>query len=274
MRAYQPMTASVEVVTPQMASKMLAGNAGNRPLRRSVVRQMAEDMRAGRWQITHQGVAIAPDGRLLDGQHRLSGIVEAGVPVALTVARNVPAEAFGVMDGAGASAGKRTLRDVTRIDGRVLDPCSFLARIHGVPKVTAFHAERMMPTVGEAVESLLAVAGSTAKARTAAPIKAAAALRLMQGHGDHVRHQWRALVSLRYEEMTPSVQALVRQITDARAPAGGAGVQYDRAARAWVAFDPRRAHISKIQISDIAGIMQEMRQAWTPPWASANGTAA
>lgn len=52
------------------------------------VKKMAKDMREGHWDTTHQGIAIASDGTLVDGQHRLLAIVESGVTVRMNVTFN------------------------------------------------------------------------------------------------------------------------------------------------------------------------------------------
>jgi hypothetical protein len=79
-----------EFITVSMAKAMLAWNrpytvgvAGtNRPLRPKVVQKYADDMLAGRWETTNQGIGIADDENgdpvIIDGQHRLNAIVLAG----------------------------------------------------------------------------------------------------------------------------------------------------------------------------------------------------
>lgn len=61
-------------MTPAMAERFLARNEGNRLIRRYKVEAIADAIRRGEWETTHQGIAIDPDGRLIDGQHRLSAI--------------------------------------------------------------------------------------------------------------------------------------------------------------------------------------------------------
>src|SRR5262249_37047897 len=74
-------------VTPEMATLWLEGKCHNRPIRDSRVHQYASDMKAGRWRLTHQGVAFDEDDQLIDGQHRLYGLLEANVPVEMLVSR-------------------------------------------------------------------------------------------------------------------------------------------------------------------------------------------
>lgn len=58
-------------VTPEMAAKWLEGNVLNRPLKQAHVDRLAREMAAGRWRLTHQGIAFDVSGCLIDGQHRL-----------------------------------------------------------------------------------------------------------------------------------------------------------------------------------------------------------
>jgi hypothetical protein len=85
-------------VTPLQASRWLDSNTCNRPLNHKHVERLAEDMRAGRWRLTHQGIAFDCEGLLLDGQHRLWAIVEADVPVKMRVFFNEPTESRLVLD--------------------------------------------------------------------------------------------------------------------------------------------------------------------------------
>jgi hypothetical protein len=85
-------------VSPEIAGVYLKNNRGNRPLRPSTVRSIAAMMSAGRWTETHQGIAFDVQGRLVDGQHRLHAIIQAGVSIPLLVTRELPANAFEVID--------------------------------------------------------------------------------------------------------------------------------------------------------------------------------
>ena len=86
------------LITPSMAREWLERNNGNRPIRNTKIVQYSQDMKAGRWMLTHQGIAFNGDGRLLDGQNRLHAIVRAGVPVEMMVCRGVPTNTFYSMD--------------------------------------------------------------------------------------------------------------------------------------------------------------------------------
>lgn len=87
----------VEDITPTIAQQILDKNI-NRPCGLSTVIEYAKEMTAGRWLLTHQGIAISDEGVLLDGQHRLRAIVMSGVTVKMCVFREVPRKAQVAMD--------------------------------------------------------------------------------------------------------------------------------------------------------------------------------
>src|SRR3954447_16063377 len=92
---------------------MLDANTTNRPLSRTVVRAFAEAMSRGDWMVTHQGIAFDINGVLVDGQHRLAAIVEADVPVEMTVFTEVEEGTFDVLD----TGKRRNAADVLAIEG-------------------------------------------------------------------------------------------------------------------------------------------------------------
>lgn len=79
-------------VTPAMARAWLVGNnKRNRKLRETTSAAYAQDMRNGDWLLNHQGLAFNTAGELIDGQHRLSAVVESGCTVKMLVSHGWPA---------------------------------------------------------------------------------------------------------------------------------------------------------------------------------------
>lgn len=91
----------------------MAANTSNRPLSRSTVSGFAEAMRRGDWLVTHQGIAFDTNGVLVDGQHRLAAVIEADLPVEMTVFTEVEPDTFDVLD----TGKKRNAADVLAIEG-------------------------------------------------------------------------------------------------------------------------------------------------------------
>ena len=107
------MRSRTVTITPKKAAEMLEHNGHNRPLTRTRVREFAEAMKRGDWQLTHQGIAFDTDGQLKDGQHRLAAIVEADQPVTMMVTTDLPPETFDVLD----TGKRRTAADALTING-------------------------------------------------------------------------------------------------------------------------------------------------------------
>lgn len=81
------MKLEVKKITPDMAREMLEANTHNRRLDAKTVSAYALDMKNGRWEIdSPTPITIGEDGVLKDGQHRLSAVIESGVPITFVVA--------------------------------------------------------------------------------------------------------------------------------------------------------------------------------------------
>ena len=85
-------------VTPELAAVYLEKNVSNRKLSRGQVLLISKQMQEGKWKKTGDTIKFSVTGRLLDGQHRLSAIVDSGVSQFLMVARGLDSNAFDVLD--------------------------------------------------------------------------------------------------------------------------------------------------------------------------------
>lgn len=82
--------ATVETITPELARDYLEHNTDNyRKLSRSIVNRYAAEIAAGRWEMNGETIVFNEDGVLVDGQHRLAGVVVAGKPIKTVVIRGV-----------------------------------------------------------------------------------------------------------------------------------------------------------------------------------------
>lgn len=102
-------------IDPGFAQALLEASAeiSQRTMIERRVAMFAADMTHGNWRLTHQAVAIDPDGRVLDGQHRLTAIVRSGVTVPMMVCTDADPATFGVIDTGKA----RTPSDALKIAG-------------------------------------------------------------------------------------------------------------------------------------------------------------
>lgn len=67
------------MLTPQMAKELLSNNTRNRNMREKYVEGLAASIRRGEWEFDGSPVRVSESGVLLDGQHRLMAIAEAGI---------------------------------------------------------------------------------------------------------------------------------------------------------------------------------------------------
>ena len=91
------ITHSLEWVTPNQAKKMLETNIVNRPISQAKVDQYARDMSNDNWNFSGP-LMFNTQGHLIDGQHRLTAQVKAGLKLKWLIVRNVPDEAQRTMD--------------------------------------------------------------------------------------------------------------------------------------------------------------------------------
>lgn len=108
---------ALETITPEIAKEYLRHNVGNRLLRAKYVEQIVRDIKAGEFRTTHQGIAFDANGNLIDGQHRLTAIALAGIPVQMMVTRGVSEESKLVID----THAKRQISDYFSISDKYSD---------------------------------------------------------------------------------------------------------------------------------------------------------
>ena len=91
-------------VGPGLAAKWLGRNMpNNRALKWSKIPGMIRDMQNGKWRSdTSEPIRFDPEGFLIDGQNRLTAVVESGCTVLFDVAYNVPRAAVRVIDSGSA----------------------------------------------------------------------------------------------------------------------------------------------------------------------------
>lgn len=95
-----PSEAQILLVTPEMASDWLSYRSYNRNRRVSkpVVGKYLQDMKEGRWKVTRQGLIFDTQGKIIDGQHRLTAVANGEVTVAFWIYPNEARDTFEVLD--------------------------------------------------------------------------------------------------------------------------------------------------------------------------------
>lgn len=105
------LQSAVTTITPKWAQAVLEklmesqteGTFRQRAARERAIHRYAQDMKAGKWILTHQGIAFDDKDRLIDGQNRLWAVVRSNCEVPMVVTTGIPHNgkltAMDVIDG-------------------------------------------------------------------------------------------------------------------------------------------------------------------------------
>lgn len=246
-------------IGPQEAAALLAANRDNRKLRPNRARYYAKVMKMGGWRLTHQGIAFCVDGRGLDLQHRLTAIIEAGVTVDMMVTEGLSPEAFDAID----QHERRSVADALRIDRALADVARMLIVARGgegSSNPTILEVGEVSSTVERLHEQLMEACSSRRAIFTSAPVRAAALVLMNEkpALAPQITQNYRIFALEHSEEWPRVMHAFNRQCRKGDISTSGHTARLDLMARALVALDPSRAHLSKIQIDadSIASVRQ------------------
>lgn len=140
-------------IAPPLARELLIGNTRNRNLRDDYVKKLAGAMKRGEWTLNGEPVQISEEGELLNGQHRLSAVVESGETVQMLVVRGLPVSSQLTMD----TGTRRNLSDVLALHGEsdTANLGAMLGMLYRYRKgLRLDNASRTAPTPQEALELL------------------------------------------------------------------------------------------------------------------------
>lgn len=110
------MKVSIRCVTPEVAKKWLGTNINKQ---RNIIYPRLEfyerQMRDGKWRQNGESVIFDKNGNLIDGQHRLTAMVNSGVTIKeMVVVTEVDPDAFSTIDS-GVSRGSKTVCEIEGI---------------------------------------------------------------------------------------------------------------------------------------------------------------
>lgn len=88
------MNAEIRLIGPVEAEQLLAANVHNRRERSAWTAELAKRMSTDVWTESWDAIAVDREGFLLNGQHRLTAIIMAGVTLALVVVTDLDPFAF------------------------------------------------------------------------------------------------------------------------------------------------------------------------------------
>ena len=200
---------TIETITPYIAGLYLKFNNDNRPLRKTHIRELASDMTEGNWQVTHQGIAFDISGRLIDGQHRLHAIIEAGVSIQISVTRGCSASSFSILD----RGSNRSTSDILGWPKKITEVITLALRITTGTNPTVSNIKLMEGSrLVENCQILLGHCPTSKATLSTAGVKLAACVQIvMQKNPNFVHSQYKALILQQYDDMTKCSQSFNRQ---------------------------------------------------------------
>jgi len=246
----------VMTITPELARQWLERNTINRPLRHSTVQGLKASYVRGEHKLTHQGIAFAESGELLDGQHRLSAISEMpkGFSVQMLVTSGLDREAF-----EGIDIGiRRSPADVLRMPQGLVGTARYLATITETSRagITPQFIIPFALGIQGQYDRLIGFCPKVSKVWSGSAVRAAAVLQMLRGSDpDYVCITYHALNHAEFDTMSRIAQSMFRQHVRGLI----ATKTYDMFCRAFKVFDPANASIDKLQITDTSGILVTAR---------------
>lgn len=106
------MKTEIVKITPSIAESLLSTTDHNRAIDLNRVRMYRSAMERGEWKSNGESIKIDKHGRLLDGQHRLTAIVDSGLTIPMLIVSDLDYSVFDTID----SGKSRTGGDVLRIE--------------------------------------------------------------------------------------------------------------------------------------------------------------
>lgn len=119
------------LVTPALATAWLARNKINRVLSEAHVDRFVWLIQNAKWTLTHLGPGFNREGRLIDGQHRLTAVGRAGIAVRMWVTFNIDASYGAPID---TCVLPRRVHDVLLLSQREVAICHALMELEGGTK--------------------------------------------------------------------------------------------------------------------------------------------
>lgn len=243
----------VVLVTPEYAEQLLHRNTNNRALRPSRVKEFVQIIKNDEWRVTHQGVALDEQGVLVDGQHRLQAIKNAGKPVEMLVTEGLTPDARLAID----THAKRTYSDVLSVDRIILAPVVELTRIrHATHAIRPDQILAMAAVFLPLSEQLhREVKTHSRRLLGSGPVKAGAILRIASGEKpDYVFSLYRAMVEVQSVDLPPVAQSFMRQLID-----GNIGSVRFAFVKSHIVFGAENRDLQKVSIKKIESRLSDLR---------------
>lgn len=203
------MRSEIILVTPKQADTWLKNQGKNRKPSPTHVRYLANEIKSGRWRLTHQGIAFGDDGRLLDGQHRLAAIIESGIATNMMVSYEVPIGEFAILDR-GMPRNISVITGIPKFGAECYQFMITMAMRHsGKPSPDDVYL--LHKNLSDITEKLQEYCNTSTRFFSSVPIRTAAIVSIASGEViNYVHNTYRDLVLQNLRNLPDVAQALVR----------------------------------------------------------------
>lgn len=170
---------SIVFLDPQLARQLYAGNTENqRRVSKANLAKVEQSIRTGLFVLNGESIIQSISGKLLNGQHRVLGVINTGIGIWTVLVLNVPDEYFHTIDCGKA----RSFADVCQISGDpesiTLSSCiqrlaeyftdeSTVGVAQPIPHARLFQVREMCPGLIDSVRAVGPAQKVIAKSRTA-----------------------------------------------------------------------------------------------------------
>lgn len=254
----EPVTTKL-LMTPANARDLLRRNYhSNRPLSRHSVDMLVGAIKRGEWRTTHQGIAFNKKDELIDGQHRLTAIAEAGIPVEIMVTMDLEEDAYQAID----IGRKRSLSIILDMPSKVTEIGRLVASLGAeTNNLTPDQVREASTAFSNEIAAVFETTQANTRRLATASVRAGAVVAIaMFGNTAYVTEQYHALVHHNFSKMTPVVQALYKQLQQGRVSRVGRSEQVDHFMRAVTAFDYSRRDQTTIRSEPLGRYAERVRK--------------
>lgn len=248
------MKSEIITVSPEMAKQWLSKVKVNRKMRIKYVDFLSEEIKKGRFIYTGDPIRFDIEGYLIDGQHRLSAIIQSNIPVTLSVIEGLSPDSFYKID-TGIS---RSLSDTTGISQKLVEIYGVLLDVaRGSATFRKSSNDLLMLHHHLGAIGLLILQNSyNRKFYASAPMKAATVLSIKTGQPkEFVLKLYRNLVTHQYSDIPPVAEVLTRRYEDAsprlfKGKVGRSSLRIERFLLGMYIYDENNSNRKKILLED------------------------
>jgi hypothetical protein len=233
-------------VTQAIASQMLLAGLGNRPISRTNVLKYSDDMRAGAWRLTHQGLLLGKGGNIIDGAHRLTAISETGQGQWFLVSRDETlVDALSLPIDVGYKRSTAFILGISKSLAAVSTMAALMTSNRSA--VSANEIELWVNQLSGAYSVLTADHKTAARSISSASVQLAGVVRILLGEDSrYICDTYSQLLLSKFTLLPPLPASFYRQVVIDRTHFDARQL-FSRSMRM---FDKSRQHLTKMQIKD------------------------